>query len=768
MTIETTSNKSAVNLTNGIADTFSFLFSLQQSSHLKVYRTDITTRIATLLVENSDYTVDFIAAEQDNDPGGTITTTTVYATGSEILLLRRVPLVQSTDLNNDAGWFPEVHERTYDYQMMAIQQLEEEIGRSIKLPVTELETDELTFLPSLADRAGKIAAWGPGGNFIPSAGVGIASTILAENIAQTVDTIALLKAVTAPVTSVVFYVRQYSVAGDQGGGFFRFDPASVATDDTGLVIAPNAGAGRWLRINYGVATVRHFGAKGDSVDSSVSPFSAPNGTDDTVAMQKAFDTVLRVHIPAGNYRTTAKLTYRTYANISGDGTWNTKICNYTTDGIGRQGTSEIYYAQLSDFGIVAEFNTINTQTGFDLTSNVQGTFTRLLSWAHRTGFNLVRGGASGNQACWYNTFYSPHCYHNKISVDIGYGVVSYSTSQNNDFFNLVVENSSGAWPVTGVYGVQLAGYGHNFFGGRFSMTAGVGLTGYGCACVRFAPDPTTGAEAVKTITNITNASPASVSVIAHGYSTGNTVFIRSVVGMTQVNNKLYTITVTGANTFTLDGIDSTAYTPYTSGGAAVRPKASVTGNCTFSGMYYEGSPEYAFDNSNGTSQRKNFVYTTHVDSVSMIVRAVATDADLLVQDQHGFTGATLNQAGAQETGTAFNALVATQNEPFIDLASTAAAGKRWRLVSGGGGLASTAEIALVRDPTGSAIYAWRADTNGTTVNKLKTNVIATASLPVAGSTNDGKIIIEDAGAGNRNLIIYAGGERFRIDGGANV
>lgn len=47
-------------------------------------------------------------------------------------------------------------------------------------------------------------------------------------------------------------------------------------------------------------------------------------------------------------------------------------------------------------------------------------------------------------------------------------------------------------------------------------------------------------------------------------------------------------------------------------------------------------------------------------------------------------------------------------------------------------------------------------------------VIATASLPAAATAMNGAVIIEDAGAGDRNLIIYGGGERFRIDGGANV
>ncbi len=72
----------------------------------------------------------------------------------------------------------------------------------------------------------------------------------------------------------------------------------------------------------------------------------------------------------------------------------------------------------------------------------------------------------------------------------------------------------------------------------------------------------------KTITGATQANPVSVTVAAHGYSTGQVIQILSVVGMTQLNDKFYTITSTGANTFTLDGVDGTAYTAYTSGGTA--------------------------------------------------------------------------------------------------------------------------------------------------------------------------------------------------------
>jgi hypothetical protein len=44
-------------------------------------------------------------------------------------------------------------------------------------------------------------------------------------------------------------------------------------------------------------------------------------------------------------------------------------------------------------------------------------------------------------------------------------------------------------------------------------------------------------------------------------------------------------------------------------------------------------------------------------------------------------------------------------------------------------------------------------------------VVPTSKLPPGDPTNDGKILIEDAGNGGRNLVIYAGGQRFRIDGG---
>lgn len=67
------------------------------------------------------------------------------------------------------------------------------------------------------------------------------------------------------------------------------------------------------------------------------------------------------------------------------------------------------------------------------------------------------------------------------------------------------------------------------------------------------------------VTNISQATQAVVTSAGHGLSTGAEVFLSGVVGMTEINNNLYTIVSVTTNTFTLD-VDSTSFTPYVSGG----------------------------------------------------------------------------------------------------------------------------------------------------------------------------------------------------------
>jgi len=56
---------------------------------------------------------------------------------------------------------------------------------------------------------------------------------------------------------------------------------------------------------------------------------------------------------------------------------------------------------------------------------------------------------------------------------------------------------------------------------------------------------------------------------------------------------------------------------------------------------------------------------------------------------------------------------------------------------------------------------------GHAINKLIDGppVVLTADLPAASPTLDGMVVVENAGGATRNLIFYAGGNRYRIAGG---
>lgn len=68
------------------------------------------------------------------------------------------------------------------------------------------------------------------------------------------------------------------------------------------------------------------------------------------------------------------------------------------------------------------------------------------------------------------------------------------------------------------------------------------------------------------ITGATQANPCVISATSHGRSNGDLVYIDDVVGMTELNGNIYEVANANANDFELDGIDSSAYTAYSSGG----------------------------------------------------------------------------------------------------------------------------------------------------------------------------------------------------------
>ena len=83
-----------------------------------------------------------------------------------------------------------------------------------------------------------------------------------------------------------------------------------------------------------------------------------------------------------------------------------------------------------------------------------------------------------------------------------------------------------------------------------------------------------------TITGITAANPPVVTSAAHGLASGDLISIYDVVGMTEVNNRVFVVLKVDANSYhlhDLDGadIDGSAFTAYTSGGTVLHRGKSL-------------------------------------------------------------------------------------------------------------------------------------------------------------------------------------------------
>ncbi|MEO5375854.1 MAG: TIGR02217 family protein, partial [Alphaproteobacteria bacterium] len=90
---------------------------------------------------------------------------------------------------------------------------------------------------------------------------------------------------------------------------------------------------------------------------------------------------------------------------------------------------------------------------------------------------------------------------------------------------------------------------------------------------RWAVDTTTGlvtfsANVSRLIAGISNASPCVVTTtVGHGLSTGDSVHLSGIQGMTQLNGRRFVITRINSTSFSLNGVDATGYGAWTTGGA---------------------------------------------------------------------------------------------------------------------------------------------------------------------------------------------------------
>ena len=167
MTISSTTVKNSYS-GNGTLTTFNYTFKIFADSDLQVIIRDASAN-ETVKTLTTHYTV----TGAGNANGGTIVFTSGnIPTATETVVIRRaVPQTQAIDYIANDPFPAESHEEGLDRSMMSIQQLQEEVDRSLKLSRTNTMTTT-EFTVGSSDRAGKVLGFDNSGELSVTTEIG--------------------------------------------------------------------------------------------------------------------------------------------------------------------------------------------------------------------------------------------------------------------------------------------------------------------------------------------------------------------------------------------------------------------------------------------------------------------------------------------------------------------------------------------------------------------------------------------------------------------
>lgn len=269
---------------NGSTTAFAFAFKVFTTAQVLVTRT--VSGVETTLTLTTHYTVS-LNANQNTNPGGTVTMLTAPVVGQSITITSNVANLQPTAIANLGGFYPEVINDSLDRATIQIQQLDERLDRALVIPVSSSGVS--TQLP--APEINKVLGWNGTGTAVINY-----TTLPPSGEIYPVATYAALTA--TPVANLqddmLFYVASRSTDGDGGHGVWRYDSASTATADASTILARDGGgAGRFFRLDGPELQSSWVGVANDGSTNNTTTLAALNTQLDGLTYQK------EVLFPAG-------------------------------------------------------------------------------------------------------------------------------------------------------------------------------------------------------------------------------------------------------------------------------------------------------------------------------------------------------------------------------------------------------------------------------------------------------------------------------------
>jgi hypothetical protein len=143
----TVSAGTARNTYTAAGTTFPYTFRILAETHIQVILRDPVGAETTLTL-GTDFTVDSVGYE-----GGNVETVEEYGSDYTIVLLRNVPAEQQTDYTENDEFPAEAHEEALDKLTMLVQQLQEELGRCVKVKKSSTPSGSGLELDPIASRA---------------------------------------------------------------------------------------------------------------------------------------------------------------------------------------------------------------------------------------------------------------------------------------------------------------------------------------------------------------------------------------------------------------------------------------------------------------------------------------------------------------------------------------------------------------------------------------------------------------------------------------